>query len=99
MINTIAFNFFRSAKYGARSNQGDIVVSYPNSEKDFGIDWKGSKSTISVNRYHETKLDKTYKHMFQKLQDKADGILLNNIFISSKLEEILMINCLTAEKW
>lgn len=64
--------FFRSAKYGARSNQGDVVVSFP---EKIGVEWKGSKSTICVQQYNQDSLDKTYKHMFQKLQDKADGII------------------------
>ena len=64
-----------SAKYEGRSGKGDILAAYGVSE-NVGIEWKNTGVMPKVCLYEddgEDSLKKPYKHMFQKLQNKADG--------------------------
>ena len=64
-----------SVKYEARAGKGDVVASYGISEKT-GIEWKGCAKSINIKHFDDCNVQQPYKHMFQKLQDKADGKLL-----------------------
>lgn len=62
-----------SLKYESRIGKGDVVASYDISEKT-DINWKGCAKKITIKNYNEDcNVKKTYQHMFQKLQEKADG--------------------------
>ena len=69
-----------SAKYEGRSGKGDILAAYGISNTT-GIEWNGKGVMPKVILYEEEEdnmslsLKKPYKHMFQKLQNKADGII------------------------
>lgn len=72
-----------SAKYEGRSGKGDVLAAYGVSEH-IGIEWKNTGAMPKVCLYEDDKdsLKKPYKHMFQKLQNKADGnyyIIINSI--------------------
>lgn len=63
-------------KYEARASKGDVVATYGISEKT-GIGWVGSGKGLKIKSFDgDTALKKPYKHMFQKLQDKADGMYM-----------------------
>jgi len=74
-----------SAKYEARSGKGDVLASYGKGvDNSTQIQWNGQGIQPHIRLYvdnEEDSLKKPYKHMFQKLQDKADVLneIINNL--------------------
>lgn len=81
-----------SLKYESRIGKGDVVASYGISEKT-DINWKGCAKKITIKNYNEDcNVKKTYQHMFQKLQEKAD--VLNEIIniLSNQMKQNLLLD-------
>ena len=71
-----------SAKYEARQTRGEVVAAYGISQGT-GITWKGSGNKVSVRHFDGvSNVQSSYKYMFQKLQDKANGKIDINIHSS-----------------
>lgn len=65
-----------SKKYSNRTNAGQVVCGFGNSEK---IRWSGQREepvniNLYVNENCPTTLTSLYKYMFQKLSDNAQGL-------------------------
>ncbi|XP_065661952.1 DNA polymerase alpha subunit B isoform X2 [Hydra vulgaris] len=78
-----------SAKFESRVGKAEVLCTYGASEN---MEWKGVGKDVTINNYPEYNVCSNYKHMFQKIQIKAD--ILNDIIItlSNQMKQNLMID-------
>ena len=78
-----------SLKYESRAGKGDVVCSYGVSGE---IQWKGCYEGVTIQSFPDANVQRPYKYMFQKIQDKSAVLEEMISALSHQMRDTLMLD-------